>query len=165
MVDEHVRNMTEVALLYESVSTNNKVKEDARNEIAAKKVRAAQVREASKVRQVRKRDFMEEGSDQKEGNTSPRKNITHALKNQFAKEVENKLRGLKEKAEEFRAPIHEKAERGRINSQQQSDFNRKVDTPIDTTQDTKTTIEKPIDKCIQSTLRQKITNCLMKVFF
>lgn len=151
---EHVRNMTEVALLYDSVSTHNKVRENARNKIAAKKAKAAQVCEASKVEQVRKRDLMEEGGDE-EGDTFPRKMVTHAPKNQFAKEVEDVLGGLKEKAEEFREASHEKAERDRINSQQQSDLNGKLDTLIDTTRNTNATMERFMDVIVQSTLRQR----------
>ncbi|KAI5838214.1 hypothetical protein DFP73DRAFT_600317 [Morchella snyderi] len=147
LVDEHVGNMTEcygpIRTTQETgsgvlVSTNNNVREDARNKIAAKKAKAAQVREASKVGQVRNRDLMEEGSDEdsEEENIPPttrRKKIPRAPKNQFAKEVEGVLGGLKEKAEEFRTAIYEKAERDRINSQQQSDLNRKLDALIDTT--------------------------------
>lgn len=89
--------------------------------------------------QVRKRDLLETGpvarkdAERKEDQDSPPLKRCRAPKNQFAKEVDNVVSGLHQKAESFKQALKEKAEREKENSEQQKALNTKLDVLIDTT--------------------------------
>ncbi|KAI5836788.1 hypothetical protein DFP73DRAFT_601868 [Morchella snyderi] len=113
-VNEHLSNMIDIVLLYDSVSSNDLLKHAAKEkpELATRKAKGVQVGQASQQ------------------GLRP--------KNQFAKEVEGVIGGLHEKAEEFRGAIQEKGERDR-------NLGSKLDELIDTTRNTKQTMEKLMD--------------------
>lgn len=137
-MDEHVRNMTEIVLLYDSVSQNSKVRHEAKGKLAAKKQKGQQIREAAMRGQVRKRDLLERGSvarcqvDVGAQDDSPAKK-SRTPKNQFEKEVDTVVNGLNQKTEEFREALKQKSERDRENSEQQKELNTKINMLIDTT--------------------------------
>lgn len=140
-VNEHIRNMDYIILLFDSVSNNNEIRRQARDKIAKRKEKGKQVMLASVQGQVRKRDLMEvlgRAEDIGQKSSSPRKR-TRAAKNQLAKEVEVVLEGLQERSETFRKAIEEreardkeKAEREKEIHETQKDINAKLDALLGT---------------------------------
>ncbi|RPB06473.1 hypothetical protein P167DRAFT_580487 [Morchella conica CCBAS932] len=138
-VNEHLRNMIHIVLLCGSVSNNNLIKQDTKGKIAERKAKGAQ------GKQLRGRS----------------KSST-LFKNQFAKEVEGVISGLREKAEEFRITIQEpkKAERERIAAEETAarerekadrdrDLCEKLDVLIDSTRSTNESMQKLMSVIIQ----------------
>lgn len=109
-VNGHVRNMTDICLLFDSVSSHLEIRQKAKDKLADRKAKASQLREASKHSQIRKRDLMEVDDSVSNGEESSRKKV-RAPKNQFATEVEEVLNGLQEKADAFREAILERERR------------------------------------------------------
>lgn len=158
-VNEHLRNMIDIVLLYDSVSNNNLIRQDAKGKIAERKAKGAQVRQSSQTGLVRKRDLMRTDSD-KESSSEPAQKVMRSSKNQFAKEVEGVIGGLREKAEEFRIAIQEKTERERIAAEEttarereKADRDRclseKLDVLIESTRSTNESMEKLMNVLIQ----------------
>jgi metal-responsive CopG/Arc/MetJ family transcriptional regulator len=140
-VNEHMRNMDYIILLFDSVSNNNEIRQQARDKIVTLEEKGKQVMLASVQGQVRKRDLMEvlvQAEDIGQESSSPRKRI-RAQKNQLAKEVEVVLGGLQERSEAFRKAIEEretrdkeKAEREKEIYETQKDINAKLDALLGT---------------------------------
>lgn len=59
--DKHIWNMIEIVLLYDSVSQNPKVKQVAKEKLAAKKEKREQIEETLMKSHVRRRDLLESG--------------------------------------------------------------------------------------------------------
>jgi hypothetical protein len=148
-VDEYVRNMTDIVLLYDSVSTNDAIKQNAKGKLATRKAKGSQVRRASQQGQVRKRDLMEldVDSDLESGSEPPAK-IIRAPKNQFAKEVESVISGIHEKADEFKIAMEEKSERDK-------ELGNKLDKLIETTKSTNETMERLMNVIIQGATKNQ----------
>lgn len=114
--------MTDICMLFDSVSTNTEIRQKAKDKLTARKEKATQLRIASMSSQVRKRDLMEAGDPVEvlsgietveTANGEPCRKRVRAPKNQFANEVEGVLAGLKEKSEAFRNAILERERRDR----------------------------------------------------
>ncbi|KAI5850547.1 hypothetical protein DFP73DRAFT_591419 [Morchella snyderi] len=158
--NEHLRNMIDIVLLYDSVSNNNLIRQDAKGKIEERKAKGAQVRQSSQTGLVRKRDLMETDSDKK-GNSEPAQKVVRSSKIQFAKEVEEVIGGLREKTEEFRIAIQEKTERERIESEETTarehekadrdrDLRERLDVLIESSRSTNKSMEKLMNILIQS---------------
>lgn len=139
-MNEHLRNMIDVVLLYDSVSSNDLLKQTAKEKLTTRKVKGGQVRQVLQQCLVCKRDLMDAEGSESESDLSKK---NKRPKNQFAREVEGVIGGFHEKVEEFRAAIQEKTERDR-------NLSSKLDEMINTTRKTNQTMEKLMNVITQS---------------